>query len=94
MFECSLRKPLLGFSDTLGHILLTEARNKSRESTDVPRHHSKHWRLDAETLSVIPGRRCGGAALAARGASTASTVALAAKQILNAVFAFLPFLER
>ena len=38
---------------TLEHILLVDAQNKLRESTDAHRHSSKLWRLDAEMLSVV-----------------------------------------
>ena len=54
----------LGFSDTVGHILLTEAQNKSRSSTEAHRLSSELWRLDAEMLSVVLGK-LGGAPLAA-----------------------------
>lgn len=44
---------LSGLSDTWGRILLTDAQNKMRRSTDAHRHNSELWQLDAETLSII-----------------------------------------
>lgn len=44
---------LLGFSDTLGRILLMDAQNKWRQSTDAHRQNSKLGQLDAETPSVV-----------------------------------------
>jgi len=37
----SKKKPLLGFSDTLGHILLMDVQNEI--NTDTHRHSSKLW---------------------------------------------------
>ena len=50
---------------TLGHILLTNAQNKWRSSTDAHRPGSKPWRLSAEMLSVVPRKELDGAALGA-----------------------------
>lgn len=44
---------LLGFSDTLGRILLTDAQNKWRRSTGAHRQNSKLGQLDAKTLSIV-----------------------------------------
>lgn len=41
---------------------------------DAHRHNSKLWWLDAEVLSVVPGKECGGVALAA-GVRAVSTTA-------------------
>ena len=51
---------------TLGHILLTDAQNTSKYSTDAHRHLSKLWGLDAEMRGVPPGKEPGGAAFPAR----------------------------
>lgn len=56
--------PLSGFSDTLGHILLTAAQNKSRSDTDAHRRSSGLWLLDAEMLSGVSGEGAWRAALA------------------------------
>ena len=39
---------------TSGHILFTDAQNKTRQSIDAHRHSSEQWWLDAELLSVAP----------------------------------------
>lgn len=57
---------LLGFSDTLRYILLMDAQNKSRQSTDAHRHGSKLWWLDAESWVWFPGKELGEATIAAR----------------------------
>ena len=54
---------LLGFPDTLGHIVLKDTQNKSRSSTDAHRHSSKLWWPDAEMLSVVPGKEPSGATI-------------------------------
>ena len=42
---------------TLRHILLTDAQNKLRSSTDTHRSISKLWWLDGEMLSLVRGKR-------------------------------------
>lgn len=70
----------------LGHILLANAQNKLRSSTDVQRHSSKPWQLDSEVLSVVPEERLRGTSLMAWGESVSTTAAV--KQMLNAIFNF------
>lgn len=40
---------------TIGHILLIDAQNKLRSSTDAHRQSLKVWQFDAETLGEEPG---------------------------------------
>lgn len=44
----------LGSSDTLGHMLLTDAQVNWYKSTDAHWHSSMLWQLDAEMWSVVP----------------------------------------
>lgn len=68
MLSATPLQALLGLSDTVGHILLTGAQNKSTKSTDDHRCSSKPWWLQAETLSVGPGKELGRASLATQDA--------------------------
>ena len=66
------KSPFSGFSGTLGHILLTDARNKLRQSADALRHSSELWQLDAEVMSVVPREGAGGRRSLLRGGGTAA----------------------
>lgn len=85
---------MLTFSDTLGH-LLTNAQNKLRCSTDAHRHSSKLWGLDAEMLSVFPGKEPGCATQAAGSARCLGKGSLQKKKKLKAkhtkYYRFSPF---
>ena len=66
--------------------MLTEAENKSRESTDAHRHSSKIWQLDGEMLGVVPWEGAGPGHCTA-GVLTAS-VRVHCRMTLECSFAF------
>lgn len=61
-----------------------DAQNKLRSSTDVHRHSSKLWRLDAEMSNVFPRKEHKGVTLPSQGMSCFCKD-LAAKLTMNAI---------
>lgn len=89
----SEKSRLPGFSDTLAHILLTDARNKPRQSPDAHRHRAKLWQLEAEVLSAVPreGAWRGSSGRATRSAPRLLGCSADAQPRLNAYLHVLPF---
>lgn len=79
-----------GAAITLSPILLMDAQNKSRQSTDAHRHSAELWGLMPRCWVSFWGKELGGATLATWGAH--ASVTATAKQLPNAIFAFHTFL--